>query len=172
MGHMSTIYLHCHDAAHFQQIESNFLTSSFRDAPSAYIGIPQDEGTPLDTHRVKELSARYATEAIGLRYADSVFEYLLYREGKLIRHLRYINANSPCWDVAEGDAQPWESTLFESPVTGIEPNTTQLTIQADERTPEINPKAAAHTVAVYYRLSGWLDAWEATDGQQPWWKIW
>lgn len=172
MGHMSTIYLHCHDAAHFQHIESNFLTSSFRDAPSAYLGIPQDESTPLDAHRLKELSTRYATEAIGLRYAENVFEYLLYREGQLLRHLRYINANSPCWDAVSGDRQPWESALFEQQTSLSEPGAARQVIQPNERTPQIKPEAAARAVAVHYRLSGWLDAWEATDGQQPWWKIW
>ena len=186
MNHMATIYLHCHDAAHFQHIESNFLTSSFRDAPSTFIGIPQHD-LLIDPQRVVELSARYTTRAAGLMF-DSVsdgFQFVFCEDGKLMRHLQYGGKEHGLWQVAEGEPQPWEEGLFaDSPLGNLaedDPDRAlvaglyqQRQIMAGNRWPAIDARETARAVAVFYRLSGWLDDWDnagVSDGR-PWWKVW
>lgn len=198
MGHMSTIYLHCQDAAHFQQIESNFLTSSFRDAPSEYIGIPQHD-LPLDRQRVIDLSEHYHTEVIGLMFesvSDS-FQYIYCHNGMLLRHLEYGCTEDGIWNIVEGESQPWEATLFvENPPADIaedDPSYAEMMdvyqnkhLIKNQSWPMIDARETARAVAVYYRLSGWLDDWDpqeetvqvapdTTSAHQiakPWWKFW
>lgn len=171
---MTNFYVRCGDDAEALARVYAHYPDAVIDPPSTFASISVSDGENVNEATVMDVAERLRAEVIFLGFASSTdsFAYTHCVYDRCVRHLRYgWEKEERWWESVEGEPEDWEHAAFFDEqqledMEALDPMRERVEamfrrgrVRAGMGWPIIDAREAARAVAVYFRLTDWLDDW-------------